>query len=111
MDYKKITTIAISSVLVTTMLASCGPNKKERALQELEQQQQQLNQQAKDKQLNANNLLADSENLDKKSKASSAKAKYEKEQAELLKAQAQQDLTKAASLDAQIEKAKSDATT
>lgn len=83
---------------------------KERTLQDLEQQQQQLNQQTKDDQLQANNLTTDAANLDKESKADSSKSQYEKDQANVLNAEAQQNLSKAASLDAQIEKAKSDAT-
>ena len=110
MNFKKASTLIVSSVIVASLLASCGPNKKERALQELQQQQDQLNQQAKDNQLEADNLNADAGNLDKESKASASKAKYEKDQAKLLKSEAQQDLSKAATLDARIEKAKSDAT-
>ncbi|MDE5031961.1 hypothetical protein NAI34_10180, partial [Francisella tularensis subsp. holarctica] len=72
------------------------------------QQQQHLNQQANDDQLQANNLTTYAANLDKESKADSSKYQYEKDQANVLNAEAQQNLSKAASLDAQIEKAKSD---
>ncbi|MDE4978218.1 hypothetical protein NAI52_11010, partial [Francisella tularensis subsp. holarctica] len=81
------------------------PNKKERTLQALEQQQQQLNQPANDDQLQANNLTTDAANLDKESKADISKSQYEKDQATVLNALALQNLSKAASLDAQIETA------
>ncbi|AJI72435.1 conserved hypothetical protein [Francisella tularensis subsp. novicida GA99-3548] len=110
MTIKKLSTLVLTSLVCIMLLASCGPNKKERTLQDLEQQQQQLNQQAKDDQLQANNLTTDAANLDKESKADSSKSQYEKDQANVLNAEAQQNLSKAASLDAQIEKAKSDAT-
>ncbi|MDE5003137.1 hypothetical protein NAI78_13130, partial [Francisella tularensis subsp. holarctica] len=70
----------------------------------------QRNQLAKDDQLQANNLTTDAANLDKESKAYSSKSQYEKDQANVLNAEAQKNLSKAASLDAQIEKPKSDAT-
>ncbi|MDE5020853.1 hypothetical protein NAI54_10605, partial [Francisella tularensis subsp. holarctica] len=69
MTIKKLSTLVLTSFVGIMLLASCGPNKKERTLPDLEQQQQQLNQQAKDDQLLANNLTTDAGNLDKESNA------------------------------------------
>ena len=110
MTIKKLSGIILTSVICVGLLASCGPNKKERALQDLEQQQSQLNEQAKQDQLEANTLTTDDGNLDKEAKADTSKSQYDKDQANVLDAEAQQNLSKAARLDAQIEKAKSDAT-
>ncbi|APC92163.1 MULTISPECIES: hypothetical protein [Francisella] len=110
MNLKNFSTILLTSLVCVTLLASCGQSKKERALEDLEQQQQELNQKAKDDQLQANNLTTDASNLDKEAKVNSSKSQYEKDQVKVLDAEAEQNLSKAASLDAQIEKAKSDAT-
>ncbi|MDE5022793.1 hypothetical protein NAI81_10415, partial [Francisella tularensis subsp. holarctica] len=71
MTIKKISTLVLTSFVCIMLLASFGPNNKERTLQDLEHQQQHLNQQAKDDQLQAKNLTTDAANLDKESKADS----------------------------------------
>ncbi|QIW09477.1 hypothetical protein [Francisella sp. LA112445] len=108
MNLKKTLTITLVTGACALLLASCGPNKKEQALANLEQQQQELNQKAKDQKLQADNLITDAGNLDKESKESSSKSKYEKDQAAVLNAKAEQNLSKAASLDAQIDAAKAE---
>ncbi|WP_432773398.1 hypothetical protein [Francisella salimarina] len=110
MTIKKLSGILFTSVVCVSLLASCGPNKKERALQDLEQQQHELSEQAKQDQLQANTLTTDAGDLDKEAKADESKSKYDTDQASVLNSEAQQNLSKAASLDSQIEKAKSDAT-
>lgn len=77
---------------------------KERALQDLEQQQQQLNQQAK--MISCKQIISQlmQRTLIRNLKQIVLNLQYEKDQANVLNAEAQQNLSKAASLDAQIEK-------
>ncbi|WP_150466749.1 hypothetical protein [Francisella sp. SYW-9] len=108
MNLKRTLTVTLVTGACALLLASCGPNKKEQALANLQQQQQELNQTAKNQKLQADNLITDASNLEKESKESSSKAKYEKDQAKVLNAKADQNLSKAASLDSQIAAAKAE---
>lgn len=108
MNLKKTLTAILVTGTCALLLASCGPNKKEQALANLEQQQHDLNQKARDEKLQADNLTTDASNLDKESKESSSKSQYEKDQAAVLNAKAEQNLSKAASLDSQIAAAKAE---
>lgn len=108
MNLKKLITITVTSTIFASLLASCGPNKKEQTLANLEQQQADLDQKAKDQKLEADNLQTDASNLDKESAEASSKSAYEKDHAKVLNAKAEQNLTKAASLDSEIDKAKAD---
>ena len=90
----------------TTLLVSCGPTKQEIALKNLENEQTTYSQNAKSKQLESETLKTNASNLEKESKESSSEAKYNKDRAKVLEAKATQDLSKAANLNLEIDKAK-----
>ncbi|MFC4892456.1 hypothetical protein ACFPDQ_05270 [Pseudofrancisella aestuarii] len=108
MTFKKTLITLLVAGSCTLLLASCSPSKKEQELANLQQQQNDLNQKAKDQKLQADNLSVDSGNLDKEAAADSSKSQYEKDQAKVLNAKAEQNLSKAASLDSEIAKAKAE---
>ncbi|APC97924.1 hypothetical protein [Francisella frigiditurris] len=108
MTFKKTLMTLLVAGTCTLLLASCGPNKKEQTLANLEQQQNDLNQKAKDEKLESDNLKTDASNLDKQVKEDSSKSQYEKDHANVLDAEAEQNLSKAASLDSEIAKAKAE---
>lgn len=100
---KKIFTLGVACLI---LLASCGPNKKEKTLAQLEQEQSTYSQEAKNDKLQSETLSTDSENLSKEAKDDSSKSEYEKNKSDLLESEADQELSKAANLNSEIQAAK-----
>ncbi|AXA33501.1 hypothetical protein FLM55_02735 [Francisella sp. Scap27] len=106
MTMKKTYQLILLAATCMILLASCGKSKQEIALQNLEQEQTNYSQDAKSEQLESETAKTNASNLDKESKESSSEAKYDEDKADVLEAKATQNLSKAASLNSEIDKAK-----
>ena len=98
--------LAALAVASVSLLASCGASKQEIALQNLENEQSTLDQNAKSDKLESDGLKTDSGNLTKEATEASSESKYDNDKAQVLDAKADQDLSKAAALNSDIDKAK-----